>query len=70
MTRVDFARWLRDQANAFNLPLEDGDLLTEEDRRRSRWLKKYLECFAAEVESENECDADAIADLGIEANAD
>ena len=70
MTRIALARWLRNQANGLQEPLLDGTELTRSESELINSVMAKLADAANLIEVNNQCDADALAGLGIEANAD
>lgn len=70
MTRTELARWLRNQANGLQEPLLDGTELTRSERESLNKIMGKLSTAATSIEVSNACDANALAGLGIEANAD
>jgi len=70
VTRPELARFLRGQAYALTLPLEDGTPLGKGEAEQINVAMDKLRLVAQSVEVGNAADANALAGLGIEANAD
>lgn len=54
MTSRELARYVRNKANAFNLPLEDGTKLSEYEDRVLRSIIERCNALATVVESRTE----------------
>lgn len=70
MTRRELAIFLREQAYALTLPLEDGTTLGKGEAEQINVAMDKLRLVAESVEIGNAADANALRAQGIEANAD